>query len=236
MIRCVLIDFGNVLAYPATGNWFYTPESGGILERCGIPRGVLREMEGSGRFDRAYHYLDGHHLLHTIDEELEQFAEFYRLFLEDQGDADQAADLLARELVLSEKKAPFYEDACSGLYELQKRYRLAVLSDNWPSLRPQLDRAGITRLLEGLIISCDYGMCKDRVEFFQAALETLRFPAAETAFIDDSEDNLRVAVKAGLTPILMDRERLAGQSVYPVAHDMEGVLTILSRLEGGGGV
>jgi putative hydrolase of the HAD superfamily len=223
MIKNILFNYGNVLAYPKTGNWFIPPNARKILG-VGNCLSVLFHFNKIGSsFYYAHKYLDDNHLLHTEEEELSQFTEFYSQILKELGinkNRDKIAGLLAADTVCNDDKVIFYEDVTDVLREIKASFHIGVLSDTWPSLKRIFDAKGITPLLDGLIMSCDYGICKDNIQLFHVAESELNLDPGATAFIDDSQANLDNSVKAGFIPILMDRKGKVKQSRYPVVHDL----------------
>lgn len=81
--------------------------------------------------------------------------------------------------------------------------------------------------LDGIIMSCDYGISKNNVELFHKAIAVLNIQPNNTAFIDDSETNLHNAESVGFIPILMDRKRKNKVSKYPVANNIDDVIHII---------
>ena len=233
MITTVLFDYGYVLAYPKAGNWFVTPNTKEILGRKNMITMGLRFRKLNDVFDHAYAYLNENHLLHTEEEEISQFEVFYQRILTGmclKKEIVPLARLLAEDLVKNDNKVEFYDDVQQGLESLRKEYELAVLSDAWPSLRRILEHKNIDKYLKGLIMSCDYGMCKDRVELFNHAIDELSIRPEHTVFIDDSELNLKNARRAGLLPVLMDRNYKKKEAEFPIVHTMEEVSLFLHNL------
>lgn len=236
MINSILLDFGNVLAYPSSGNWFVPPNIHSILSMdvCDL---LVKEMKNiTSAFQEAYKLINENHLMHTEQEEIEQFTDFYRIILQniDFGskeniDINWVSRQLAKDLVCNDNRVVIYDDVLTSIKNLKETYRVALLTDNWPSVRRVLDNSFITPLLDGLIISCDYGMCKDKVEFFHIAATELRMEPANTVFVDDSEGNLDNSKLAGFYPIMMDRNNKL-QSKYPVIHSLVEVQNMINRI------
>lgn len=236
MIKNVLYDFGYVLAYPRTGNWFIPPNARKILGFRNFLILLFRIRKVGAAFHKAHRYLNENHLLFTEEEEIDQFTEFYRMILTDLGikkDRDSIAVQLAKDNVCNDNKVVFYQDVPGALEKAKANYRIGVLSDTWPSLKRIFDRQGITPKLNGLIMSCDYGICKDNIDLFRHTIDKLEIIPEETVFIDDSESNLDNAVKAGFIPIRMDRKRKVKASRYPIAHDLEEAYQMVGKYNNG---
>lgn len=231
MIRNIVFDYGKVLAYPRTGNWFVPPKTKKILSKGDFLRIMLRVGRINQAVLKSRRHLDENHLLFTEEEELDQFYRFYFEFLSDIGirkQREEKAHALAEDNVCNDNKVIFYDDSVSGIRQLKTDYQVYVLSDTWPSLQRVLKNAHIMEHLEGLVMSCDYGICKDNIELFYRAVAKLQIEPEESIFIDDSETNLANAERAGFQAILMDRRGRNKTSRYPVAHNMKDVFDIIS--------
>lgn len=230
MIKNIVFDYGYVLAYPRTGNWFIPPGTKEILSKGDVIRCIWKARRMKEAFQRSRIYLDENHLLFTEEEEIAQFHNFYREFLALMGiikQQEEKAHALAVDTVCNDNKVVFYEDTVNSIRQLKADYHVYVLSDTWPSLQRILKHAHILEHLEGLIMSCDYGICKDNIELFYHAAAKLRIEPEESVFIDDSERNLENAKSAGFLPILMDRRGRKKEGNFPIAHNMNDVMNII---------
>lgn len=239
MIENIVFDFGYVLAYPRSGNWFLTPESRRLLTKGDLIRIVLHYYRINKIFASAYQHLNEDHLMHTQEKEIEHFTVFYQKLLTGFGiskNVKQKAAALAQDLVLNDERIGIYEDVLKELPRMKENYRIAILSDNWPSLRRLLINYRIEEHVKGLIISSDYGICKDNVQLFQIAIEELKVNPEKTVFVDDSEKNLINAEQMGFRPILMDRKRKIKRGKYPIAQDLQEVAAIVDKMNKGGSI
>jgi len=230
MIENIILDYGRVLAYPKTGNWFVPPNTQKIIGFNKYLRMFVHHDKTNLAFRKAYKKLNDNHLLHMEVEELAQFTEFYKEILERldfQSDLDSIAELLANDNVLNDDKVIFYDDVIDELKKFNLSYRVAILSDTWPSLKRVLDHNGVLQLTDGLIMSCDYGICKDRLELFEIAVKELGINPENSVFIDDSTANLKNAVIAGFKPILMDRTKKMRHCPYPVVHNLSEIAKVI---------
>jgi putative hydrolase of the HAD superfamily len=230
MIKTIALDYGNVLARPASGNWMLPKNFKDILGT----RNAFQFIAGAAKLPelmkRGVEYLEGCHLLRTEEEEYGQFKEFYRILFGGCGikkDLERICGELARHAVYGEDKVVFYEDAVSGVEALKERWRVVVISDTWPSLKRTLQNSGVLALLDGLVMSCDHGVTKSKgSRLFEAAMEECGLVPAETLFVDDSAENLAQAKALGFHAALMDREGKAAQPEYPVVRDLAQVLAL----------
>ena len=224
MIKNLVFDFGRVLAYPATGNWFITPETKNILGTLRFFK-LMHSSKTSTAFRNSCRYLDSIHLLHTEEEEIEQFTEFYKRALTEIGIKDKNETLslkLALDVTLNDNN-----DVLPCFEELKSEYSISVLSDTWPSLRRVLKNYGVSQYLSGIVLSCDYNEQKSGTKLFEIAIKEWNILPEETVFVDDSESNLDNASKVGFSCILMDRTGKKKESKYPIVYDLNDLKSIL---------
>ena len=83
-----------------------------------------------------------------------------------------------------------------------------VAASNWDvSLHEQLDRTGLTPLLDGAISSAEVGAPKPDPEIFVRALALAGAAPEEALHVgDDVEADVGGALAAGLEPVLIDRD------------------------------
>lgn len=80
-----------------------------------------------------------------------------------------------------------YQDALPVLRELKSRgVRTVVLSNTGLDIRPRLDRAGVSDLIEGAVLSYEVGLVKPDPAIFARALELLDVPGCQTLMVGDS--------------------------------------------------
>lgn len=231
MVKNLIFDFGRVLAYPATGNWFITPETKNILGALKFFK-LTRSRKSPAAFRNSCKYLDTIHLLHTEEEEIEQFTEFYKRALNEIGIKDNDGSLalkLAQDVTLNDSKIAIYDDVLPCFEQLKEQYTISVLSDTWPSLRRVLNDYKIAPFLDGLILSCDYNEQKSGTKLFEIAVNELNILPEETVFVDDSESNLDNASKVGFNCVLMDRTGTKADSKYPIIHNLNELLQRIDK-------
>lgn len=222
MIKNLIFDFGRVLAYPATGNWFITPETKNILGTLKFFK-LTHSLKSPTAFRNSCKYLDSKHLLHTEEEEIAQFTGFYKMVFDEIGLKDKndiLAVKLAQDVTLNDSKVVIYDDVLPCFEQLKEQYTISVLSDTWPSLRRVLKNYKIAPYLDGLILSCDYNEQKSGTKLFEIAIKELNILPEESVFIDDSESNLDNASKVGFNCVLMDRTGKKTDSKYPIIHNL----------------
>ncbi|WP_433796472.1 HAD family hydrolase [Actinoplanes sp. CA-252034] len=88
--------------------------------------------------------------------------------------------------VMPEQWAPF-DDTLPVLRELKSRgVRIVVLSNIGLDIRPHLDRAGVSGLLDGVVLSFEVGLVKPDPAIYAHALELLGVPGDRTLMVGDS--------------------------------------------------
>lgn len=88
--------------------------------------------------------------------------------------------------VMPDQWTPF-EDTLPVLRELKSRgVRIAVLSNIGLDIRPHLDRAGVSALLDGVVLSFEVGLVKPDPAIYARALELLGVPGNHALMVGDS--------------------------------------------------
>jgi putative hydrolase of the HAD superfamily len=121
-----------------------------------------------------------------------------------------------------------YPDAAPALEALTGRGISVCIGSNFDArLRGVL--AGLTELERwggSLVISSEVGYRKPHQLFFQAACAQLGLPGARVLCVgDDVENDVRGAIRAGLSGLLLDRGGAKG-SLMPSVPDLTGLIGI----------
>nr|WP_255813712.1 HAD-IA family hydrolase [Acidaminobacter sp. JC074] len=152
-------------------------------------------------------YIDKQKVILDKDTEYKHFIRCYEIFLDALPvlkDRDNQAEDLARELVYNPEKYVFYKDARPFL-EANKSYKMAVVSDAWPSLRDVFMHADYTKYFDSMVISSEIGVCKPSSMMYQQALTDLNLKPDEVIFVDDRPKNCLGAEKLGIKSYLLSR-------------------------------
>ena len=101
-----------------------------------------------------------------------------------------------------------FPDAVPALRALRAAGVKLVAASNWDvSLHEQLDRTGLTPLLDGALSSAEVGAPKPDPEIFTRALALAGARPDEALHVgDDLEADVGGALAAGLEPVLIDRD------------------------------
>lgn len=196
----LILDFGMVLAGPATDNWFITPNFYKVVNRDKV------KLEEFKKAIKKYgYYLDMP--MKNEAEEFVCFSEFYRHILEDMEYpvTDDIVEELADDWTFNDNKYKFYPNVIEELEYLSKSHKLLVLSDNWPSVLRIMHNNDTYKYFERIYVSSIYGCLKKQGTFFDYPIQDYDLKNKKTIFVDDDLKNLDVSLKKGLTPIMMDR-------------------------------
>jgi glucose-1-phosphatase len=110
------------------------------------------------------------------------------------------------------------EPLVAYIRNLRTRYKIGLLSNNFPNLRKLItDTWKIADAFDEMIISAEIGVLKPEAQAYQIAMDKLDVQAAETIFIDDFEHNLAGARAVGIQTILF-------RSSEQVIHDLNQML------------
>lgn len=101
-----------------------------------------------------------------------------------------------------------YEDAAPVLAALTAAgVRCAVLSNIGFDVRPLLDRSGLRRYLDAVVLSFEVGVKKPDPAIFQLALDALEVDAADTLMVGDSWRDDAGAAALGIRTLVLPRTR-----------------------------
>lgn len=232
-IKAVIFDSGRVLNYPASGHWFITPNFWVYVDKSKFDS--LDKNKVAEAFKKADKYIMTQKFIRTKEEEFVHFKEFYRLFSEYLPELqlnETAIKHIAEDMVYNEEKYVFYEDATEIIDKLYGKYKLAIISDAWPSLFNVYEKKSLTEKFNCIVISSLIGTTKPDAEMYLTALRKLEAKPDETVFVDDSPKNCLGAVDLGINTFLLCRNKQAYIN-YKIKSVGKGykVINSLSQLE-----
>jgi putative hydrolase of the HAD superfamily len=138
-------------------------------------------------------------------------------------------DALTETLVDAIAFSPFPETV-EVLQALRARGHPLAIVSNWDvSLRDVLDRAGLTPLLDAIVISAELGAAKPSPRPFAAALQALGAPAEGAVHVGDTHaEDVVGARAAGVRPVLVARDGTAApdDDALVVIEDLRGLLAL----------
>jgi len=206
-IKALLLDSGWVLNRPVNGHWFIPPNFFNYVDEKAFK--LLDRKQRNNAFYKAGNYISKQALIVDTQEELVHFLEYYKIFskeLPQLGLTNQHIKAIAEDLVFNCNKYGFYQDVVLMIPELCKKYKLAVVSDAWPSLENVFIKSGLRDHFSSFIISSAMGITKPHELMYKAALEELNVSPAEAIFIDDNIKNCKGAEAVGIQSILLCRD------------------------------
>ena len=216
--KYVILDFGKVLAGPTTGEWFITPKFKELVDMSLIDIEKLNKsfVEHDDIISRK---------MNTEEEEYENFYELYSLVLEEVYPkyTDDIAHSIAYNFTYKQDKYTFYDNVKEELEKLGKKYKLLLLTDNWPCIERILKENKLYKYFDKIYISSQYGSIKAEGIFFDYLLDDYNIQKGDALFIDDSIINLDVAVEKGLDVLLMDRENEIECDKYKKISDLNNI-------------
>ncbi len=214
--KYIILDFGNVLVTPATGDWHITPKFKELIDTDKM------DKEAYEKAYKKHCYLLASKLL-TQEEEYEMFIKFYDGILSESSYPDYNMNLakeIAYDFTYNYTKYTLYEDIYKELDILKEKYILIMLTDNWPCVTNYLKHYKLDTYFDKVYISSVYGCKKDEGLLFDYPIKDYNIKKGEALFIDDSERNLYEALKKNLDVLLMDREKEIKKSKYKVINNL----------------
>ncbi|WP_102399858.1 HAD-IA family hydrolase [Haloimpatiens massiliensis] len=205
-IKAILLDSGKVLNTPVTGHWFITPNFFTYVDKKTFTS--IKPTQKKLAFDKAMEYISKQNLIIDEEEEYKYFIEYYKIlskYLPELQLKNEDVQAITKDYVYNYTKYIFFSDAINLIPELSKFYKLAVVSDAWPSLENVFRQAGLRDYFSSFIISSQKGVTKPHELMYKTALEDLNVSPNEAIFIDDNIKNCHGAIKLGITSFVLCR-------------------------------
>ena len=216
MKKYLVLDFGKVLAYPKTGDWFITPLFLELIDMNKLTReDILKAMSNYSDILSRKATL--------LEEEYRIFYDFYKSTFDtlNFSVSEEVLDKLATDFTYTDHKYGFYEEIYSELDVLKDKYTLLLLSDNWPCCGPIMDDRNLSKYFDKIYISSVYGTKKSNGDFFDIMINEYKINPGDAYFVDDNEELLDIAITKGLETRQMDRERVVVSSKHKIIHDLK---------------
>ena len=161
MIKFVILDFGKVLAYPTTGNWFITPKLKSVVNMDKVNMVDLESAINEHihiTFEEA----------HTLEDEYDIFYRFYKnVFFTLKYNIDpEDLKSIVYNVTYEFDKYGIYPQVIEELEYLKTKYRLIMITDNWPCVMRILEHYKMDSYFEKVYISSVYGSTKIKGELF----------------------------------------------------------------------
>ncbi|WP_406243670.1 HAD-IA family hydrolase [Tissierella carlieri] len=208
-IKAILFDSGRVLNQPRTGHWFISPRFFEYVDNKKY--NAINNKKIKIAFNKAGQYINARNLIQTKEDEYTHFKKYYEIFSDNLPELElkeKQINCLASDLVYNMDKYIFYDDALMIIPELKMKYRLAIVSDAWPSLKDVYESKGLYSYFDSFVISSVLGTTKPNKEMYLKAIEELMILPEEAVFIDDNLINCTGAMKLGINGVLLCRNNL----------------------------
>lgn len=208
--KYLILDFGNVIAGAATGNWFITPNFFKIIDKERFDIDMFNKCIGK------YGELISTKLIKE-EEEYEIFTKLYTNILKDmnyEGNIEEFSKKIAYDFTYNDNKYVLFKDAKENLEKLSQKYKLLLLSDNWPCVFRIMKDWNIDKYFDKLYVSSVYHAKKEEKLLFDYLINDYGITKGEAIFIDDKEELVGIGYEKGLTPIVMDRNNEYGNCKY----------------------
>lgn len=208
-IKGVLFDSGHVLNQSSTGHWFIPPKFFEYVDEKkynSIDKGKI-----NAAFNNATQHISCESLIESKEDEYIHFYKYYEIFSQSLPELElkeEEVKGLTTDLVYNRDKYVFFEDALKIIPELKSKYKLAVVSDAWPSLKDVYVNKGLYNYFDSFVISSILGVSKPNEKMYLTALDELKLLPQETVFIDDNLANCKGAMKLGIAGIFLCRHKL----------------------------
>ena len=210
--KYIILDFGKVLVGPTTGYWDLTPK---FLELIDINKINNEELKS---VIKKYKSILSSKIV-NLEEEYNMFFKFYKNILGEFGYSEDIAKEIAYDRTYNFDKYTLYDNIYEELNGLKEKYKLILLTDNWPCVIPYLKKYNLDDYFEKIYVSSIYGVEKKDKVFFDYPISDFNIKPGDALFIDDKESNLDIAREKGLDVLLMDRDNSAS-SKYPIIHNL----------------
>lgn len=207
-IDAILFDSGRVLNESSSGHWFISPKFFDFVDRELFDN--LDPKQVKIAFKKGTNYINSIPLIETKESEHHHFHKFYQLFSQELPMLKLSeSDILGltSDLVYNSLKYKFFEDGLHVIPNLAKNYKLAIVSDAWPSLESVYEAAGLRNYFSSFIISSQLGVVKPDAKMYQTALNELGVDPSRAIFIDDNLKNCLGARNIGIHSVLLVRDK-----------------------------
>ncbi len=214
--KYIVLDFGKVIAAPTTGSWDITPKFKELIDTNKIDVDKFRKIIGK------YKYILSEKVT-ILEEEYDMFVRFYENILNEIGYSKDIAKMIAYDRTYNFDKYTLYDNIQVELKKLSEKYRLILLTDNWPCVIDYLKKYDLYDFFDNIYISSIYGVEKKDKVLFDYPINELNIKKGEALFIDDNESNLDIAKEKGFDVMLMDRDNKIDESKYKIIDNLSNI-------------
>lgn len=218
--KYIILDFGNVIAGPKSGSWNITEKFKELIDIDTLDKVKLENL-------RLKYKNILSEKLDTQEEEYDMFTRFYDSILKNMNIANyniNVAKQIAYDRTYNNDKYVLFDGVKDELAKLKAKYKLILLTDNWPSVYDYLKVNDLNKYFEKVYVSSEYGVEKKDGLFFDYPIKDFNIKKGEALFIDDNETNLKIAKGKGLNVLLMDRKNKVKYSKHKIIHNLSNIL------------
>ena len=217
-MQYIFLDFGNVICYPVTGEWFITPYLDEYIKTNKLNReDILGSISKFGDIlDRKYD---------SMDDEVIMYHDFYKGIFDLLGYNISEDDInyIANDITYSTTKYQVFDGIRDELKRLKEKYKLILLTDNWPCGEYLMNIWGLSEYFEKIYISSYYGLKKNNQKFFKLPMKEFKLKKEDILFVDDSDVPLETATSLGIKVLKMDRYSKIKNDKYEVIHSLNEI-------------
>lgn len=215
--KYLILDFGNVIAYPETGKWDITKKFTELIDMNLFDYDKFKEVR------KKYQNILSEKIT-ELEEEYNMFLRFYDSILSEMNISNydkKISEEIAYDRTYNNNKYILFNNVIDELEKLKEKYKLLLLTDNWPCTFPYLKEKGIYDYFDKVYVSSFYGVEKKDGLFFEYPIKDFNIKKGEALFIDDNEDNLAKAASYGMDVMLMDRNNKVSESKYKIINKLK---------------
>lgn len=202
-IRTILFDIGGVFQLPK-----YPVSVIQDSHLVGVPKNCFH------RNKRVHEYLANKFKV-LLDQWFDSMDTSYVMSMGGKLSEEQVVETISHNLGISKKrftkfvlrayKRFFYlnKDLLKIALKLKKqRYKIGILSDQWPLSKKALMPRSLTKHFNPVIVSCDVGLRKPNPKIYKLAIKKSNSSANQIVFIDNQKWNISAAKKQGMKAII----------------------------------
>lgn len=220
--KYLVLDFGGVIVTPTTGHWDITPRLLELVDISSIDKSKFREIR-----EKYKDILS--EKIETLEEEYDMFYRFYDGILSEIGIPNYSSGLvseIAYDRTYNSSKYTLCDNVVNELSLLKRKYKLILLSDNWPCVIPYMKEHNLYDFFDKIYVSSVFGVEKKDGVFFEYPIKDFNISDGEALFIDDNEKNLEIASEYGFDCMLMNRNNKDISSNYRVINNLLNILEV----------
>ena len=214
--KYIILDFGKVITGPLNEMWDFTPKFVELIDTSKIDKSKYRKLRSE-----IEHIL--HEKILTLDEEYNRFYKLYEYILsrlDIENYSTKMVQEIAYDRTYNNDKYYLFPEVYDELEYLSSKYKLLMLSDNWPCGIEYMKAHNLDKYFDKIYISSVYGYLKRDKVFFDYLINDYNIKPGEALFIDDVESNLDVGKEKGFDCYLMARYKNVKSSKYKIINNL----------------